>query len=274
MLLNEIKGLLESKISPKRYNFKSRIYGIHYGEESKNKVIRKIMVTIDLSLESIHFALKKKVNLIISLNGLINKSITNFNSELINKLTLLSRYPIDIFVLNRSFIAAEGGISDTIMSALSLKLDQPFFIKNRNSNLIPVGRLCMPLIYQNHEKKLALEDLIIRIRTNLKINDIYYVGDLKRHIEKICIIGGELLLTEYLKELKNLSCDCLISGEMSTSIAKIAKDMDICLINIPLFKIKTLALRKLCNFLSLKYPNDDFFFFEAENPLKPYNYIS
>lgn len=273
MLFNEIRTLIENKISPKAYNFKSKIQGIHYGQESKNKIIKKVMLTNDLTLESIYFALKKKVNLIISLYGLVNKPILNFRPELINKLTLLSKYPMDIYVLNSSFIAAEGGISDTIMNMLYLKLDKPFFIKNNNSDLVPIGRLCYPKHYPNQERRLTMEDLIIRIRSNLEINDVYYVGDLKRFIEKICIIGIDNLLPGTLKDLANISCDCLIIGEISNNFSKIAKEIGICLIKMSLFKVKILALRKLYNFLSLKYPNDEFFFFEVENPLKLYNHI-
>jgi len=271
MLLDEIVILLEKKLSPKIYNFKKGIYGIHYGQQSKNKIIKKTMITADLSLESIHYALKKKVNLIISLNGLISKPITKFNSDLINKLTLLSKYPINIFVLNQSFISAEGGISDTIMNALYLKLDKPFFIKSFDNSFIPIGRLCFPNIYPNGEKSFNMEDLIIRIKSNLEIKNIFYVGDLNRSIEKICIIGGEFLIGEYLQEFHDLSCDCLITGEINDNIAKSAKEKGICLIKLPLFKIKILALRKFYNILSLRYPNDDFFFFEVENPLKSYN---
>ena len=131
MFLNEIKNLLENELSPKIYNFNSEIYGIHYGKISNKKIIKKVMITVDLNLESIHFALKNKINLIISIHGLINKPIKKFNTELINKLTLLSKFPIHIFVLNKTFIAANGGISDTIMEVLYLKLDKPFMIRNK-----------------------------------------------------------------------------------------------------------------------------------------------
>lgn len=273
MLFDEIKSFIENKISPRAYNFKSKIHGIHYGQESKNKLIKKVLITNDLTLESIYFALKKKANLIISLHGLVNEPIVNFSPELINKLTLLSRYPMEIFVLNDSFIAAEGGISDTIMNVLHLKLDKPFFIKDYNSELVPIGRVCYPNPSLNQEKSITMEDLIIRIRSNLEINDVYYVGDLKRLVKKICIIGMDNLLTEILKVLKSINCDCLITGQISNTFTKIAKETGISLIKMSLFNVKMFALRKLYNLLSLKYPNDEFFFFKVEDPLKLYDDI-
>lgn len=270
MFLNDIKNLLENELSPKIYNFGSEIYGIHYGKISNDKIIKKIMITIDLNLESIHFAIKNKISLIISIHGLINKPIIQFNGELINKLTLLSKFPIHIFVLNKAFIAANGGISDTIMEALYLKLDKPFMIRNKNENLIPIGRICYPNRYPHDKKSLNLEDLIIRVKSNLDINNISYVGNLNRTIEKICIIGEETLKIAYLQKLIKKGCDCIISGKTFHNIANHAKEFGISLIGISLFKSKMLALRKLYNFLSLQYPYEEFFFFNGKNPLKVY----
>ncbi|MFX0024873.1 MAG: Nif3-like dinuclear metal center hexameric protein [Candidatus Hermodarchaeota archaeon] len=261
---------MENEISPKIYNFNSEIYGIHYGKISNKKIIKRIMMTIDLNLESIHFAIKNKINLIISVHGLINKPIIKFNTELINKLTLLSKFPIHIFVLNKTFIAANGGISDAIMEALYLKLDKPFMIRNKNENFIPIGRICFPNKYPRNKKSLSLEDLIIRIKSNLDMDNISYVGDLSRSIEKICIIGGETLKIEYLRKLAKEGCDCVISGKIIHNIANYAKEIGISLIEISLYRCNMLALRKLYNFLSLKYPYEEFFFFNAKNPLKIY----
>ncbi|MFX1584097.1 MAG: Nif3-like dinuclear metal center hexameric protein [Promethearchaeota archaeon] len=261
---------MENELSPKIYNFNSEIYGIHYGKISNEKIIKKIMITVDLNLESIHFAIKNKINLIISIHGLINQPIKKFTTELINKLTLLSKFPIHIFVLNETFIAANGGISDTIMEALYLKLDKPFMIRNKNKNSIPIGRICFPNKYPHDKDSLNLEELIIRIKSNLDMNKISYVGDLNRTIEKICIIGGESLKIEYIHKLIKQGCDCIISGKIFHSIANYAKEIGICLIGISLFNSKILALRKLYNFLSLHYPYEEFFFCNAKNPLKVY----
>ena len=75
MFLKEIVALLEKKLSPKSFSLRPEIYGIQYGDNNENKLIRKVIITLDLSLEAIHYAIKKKVNLIISYNGLINKTI-------------------------------------------------------------------------------------------------------------------------------------------------------------------------------------------------------
>ena len=106
MLLKEITTLLSKKISPKNYRLNSEPYGMQYDKKNNSKLIRKVVLTIDPSLEAIHFAIKNKVNLIISHHSLVNKPVQKFNRNLINKFTILSKYPISIYVLNSSFIAA------------------------------------------------------------------------------------------------------------------------------------------------------------------------
>ena len=94
MLLQEIQSILINKLSPKIFKLNSEIYGFQYNQNRVNKSIKKVMLTLDLSIEALHFAVKNKVNLVISHHGLINNSINKFNQNLINKLTLLTRYPI------------------------------------------------------------------------------------------------------------------------------------------------------------------------------------
>jgi len=147
MYLEELGLFLKKEVAPEQFQIDSEIYGFHYGHYNNDKIIKRVMLTVDLSLKALHFAIKNKINLIISLNGLVNESIKNFKPSLINKLSILSKYPISIFVLGYPFYAAEGGINDTMMDALYLKLDHPFEIKNYKGFHIPIGRICIPNLY-------------------------------------------------------------------------------------------------------------------------------
>lgn len=270
MSIEEIKAIFEKKLAPKLYRKDSEIYGIQYGKKNPNKVIKKIMLTIDLSLEAIHFALKKKVNLIISHHGLVNKPIEYFNQNLINKLSLLSKYPISIFVLSSSFIAAEGGITDTILEALYLKLDKTFNIKLKNGIKVPIGRICLPKNYPNQNKPFKLEDLIKRIKVNLNLDYVSYVGDLKTEIKKICIIGGDSPNNDILKKIINKGCDCYISGRINYFDAIFARDIGLTLIETSHYKNEIIALKKIGNLLSLEFPYVEFLIFDSKDPYKTY----
>ncbi|MFX0000706.1 MAG: Nif3-like dinuclear metal center hexameric protein [Candidatus Hodarchaeota archaeon] len=270
MQLREITVLITNKLSPKMFRMDSEIYGLHYDKSNCNKLIKRVMLTVDLSLEAIHFALKQKVNLIISNHSLFNNPIRKFKQNLINKLSLLSKYPISIFVLNSSFIAAEGGVSDTLVNALYLKIENVFEIKSVNGIKIPIGRICSPIQYLNKKHSFTLENLIQRIKINLNLNSVPFVGDLKKQIYKICIVGGHISDVNSIKKAMNLGCDCYISGKIEYFDAVFARDMGLSLIETSQYKTEIIAAKKLCNILSLEFPEVEFLLFESKNPINYY----
>ena len=250
MHLKAIISLLEQKLSPKSFKLDSGVYGIQYGISDPNRVIKKVLVTLNLSLEAVHYAFKNKINLIISYQGLISSPIDKFNQYLVNRLTLLSKYPISIFVLNSSFIAAEEGISDTIMNGLYLNLERTLNIKNKDGEEIPLN----------------LESIIKRVKTVFEAEKISYVGDLSNIIKKCCVIGGNNSDIKLMERALDYNCDCYISSNIKHDEALFAKDCGLSLIELSYYKSGIISLKKLHNFLSLEFPYDEFFFFESEDP--------
>lgn len=266
MFLKQLIDLIEKRIAPKEFHLNSEIYGLQYGKQDNCKVIKKVLLTIDLSLEAIHFGLKNKVNLIIAHHGLINRSIKYFNKNLINKLSLLTKFPISIFILNFPFIAAEGGISDTLAEILYLQIDKTFDIIVNDNKRVPIGRICLPRSYPNQNGEIKLEDLIKRIKVNMELEYVSYIGNLKKKINKICIVGGDTPNREYIKEALNYSCDCYISGRLNYFDAIYARDNNLNVIEISYYKNVFLALRKLVNILSLEFPYVEFLLFNSKDP--------
>jgi len=268
MFLQEIHSILLEKFSPKIFKLTSEIYGLQYGQNRTNKTIKKVMLTIDLSVDALHFAVKNKVNLIISHHSLIKDPIKTFNQNLVNKLTLLTKYPISIFVLNSSFIAAEGGVSETISKALYLDLEKTFEIKNYKGVRIPIGRICTPKYYLKKDQKMTLESLLKRIKTNLELTHVLYVGTLNTTINKICIVGGDTPNIKYLKKALDLECNCYITAKINYMDAIFGRDAGLALIEASHYKLEILALKKLSNILSLEFPYVEFLLFESGDPFK------
>ena len=267
MYLEEIETILKNRISPKFYQMGSEVYGFHYNRSNGEKIIKKIMITVDLSLESIHFAIKNKVNLIISHHGLFQKQLRNFDAHLINKLSLLSRYPISIYVLNTPFIAAEGGISETIMEALYLKLERPLNIKNNTGIKIPIGRICYAEMYPGNHVKINLENLLKRMKVNLNMKSIPYAGTLNKEINRICIVGGSYGNEYLIRKILRKGCDCYISFNINHHLASLARDLGLILIEASHYNSEIIALRKLCNYFSLEFPQTEFILYESKNPI-------
>jgi len=269
MLFKDLNEFLEKNIAPNIFSKKFECHGIQYGAIRDNKNINKVSICLDISIDSIYYALKNKVDLIISHHPILKNPISNFKKPLINKLNLLSKYPLSIYVLNGSFISSENGISHTIAKILSLRIEYLFELEEGN-NKIPIGRICSPLNVSQIDNNFTLRNLLERIKKNLNIErqKTLYVGNLAKRIKQICIVGGDTKDDQYIKKAIENNCDCYISSNLDHHQAILAKDMGICLVSISHYDSEIIALKKLRNFLSLEFPNDEFLIFESNDPFK------
>jgi dinuclear metal center YbgI/SA1388 family protein len=270
MQYKELRQILENKIAPIIFKKQSEFYGIQYGTIDDDKLIKRIMITLDLDLKAIYHAIKNKVNLIISHHPLLIKPAFNFDKMLINQLNLLSKYPLSIYILNSPFIASENGISQTIADILYLKIIKIFELKNINGTNVPIGRICSPKYYLKEKKKFHLKDLLNRIIINFNLEIIEYVGNLEKEIKKICIIAGDSENIICLKKALNIKCDCYITSNLNHEKAIYANDLGMSIIKIPHYNAEFYSLKKLYNYLSLEFPFDEFLLYNSKNPFNYY----
>ncbi|MHA1726527.1 MAG: Nif3-like dinuclear metal center hexameric protein [Promethearchaeota archaeon] len=268
MYLKEIMNVLENDIAPKTYLIDSEPYGFHYGIRKEGTIVRRVMLTIGLNIESIQFALKNNITLIITHYGLLNTTNFHFSRNLIRKITLLSKKPIFIFVLGLPFTAAKDGISDIIVNTLFLEKKEMFSIKNKKEIEIPIGRICTPSFYLNDSKNLTLKELLIRAKKNFNMQNISFVGNLNQSMTKILVLAHNLIDLELFERIIEEGIDCCVLYKTTHLIANQALDENISLIELSHSKVELFALRKLLNILNLRFPNDDFFLFESQDPFK------
>lgn len=264
MLLSQITDFLEKKIAPKSFAFINDIHGIQFGPKFEDRNIKKIMITLDPSLNAIIEGVKQKVSLIISHHGLIHTPTKHFHENLIKKFYLLSSARIILFVINTAFEAAQNGISEIIANRLSLKIENLFELKDTSGKEIPLGRICTPERYLNNTKPFLLEDLINRIKKNLNLRYIKYIGKLDDEINKICIIEN-VSKNSLLNALK-LNCDCMLTRDTQYETALIARDLNLDLILTPHFNSEIIGMKELYKILSIEFPRDFFIFFDSNDP--------
>ncbi len=267
MELNYIVSILENSYFPKIFILENEFYGIQYSSGNSSN-IKKVLLTVNLSLNAIHYAVINKFSLIISMFGLIEKAINNFETHLINKLKLISKYPLSIFILGSSFIAASGGISDTLVDILYLQKDRNYEKLGYKGFNIPIGRICSPKKYPNQSNEFKLEDLINRIKNNLDVGNIRYVGDNSRVIKNINVIGGEICSIDDIKRTTKEGCQCLLTCNIDYFSAEFASDVGLILVEIPFYEISMLTFNRLEKILSLEFPYIEFYLNKSINPIK------
>jgi putative NIF3 family GTP cyclohydrolase 1 type 2 len=154
---------------------------------------------------------------------------------------------------------------------LYFKIDDVLEINDLEGNKSPLGRICFPQQYQKSKTQFLLRDLLTRVSSHFNLGLIQYVGELKQEITKICIIPIETKSLLYIKKAMEQNCDALITSTINYKQAIFAKERGICLISIPFYNCIYFTLKKIYNFLSLKFPNDLFYFFEQVNPINYFN---
>ncbi len=267
MKYEEIKRFL-NKLFPSYLTLKPENYGIHINHQIRNKNINKILLSLDLSFETLYFAIQKKIDFIISLSGLFKRRISNINEILSKKLKIFSKFPVSVFILNSAFLVSEGGVLDTLLDVLLLRLEKPLFLKNYKKKLVPIGKICSPLFYPNENNSLNLEKLLKRIKNNLNISNVLYLGSLDMKIKRILILGDGLN-NEFIFKSSNFNYDCCISMNFKNLNRILADDLGISIIFIPRILCEYITLKKLNNILSLEFPNTEFYILD----LKKYFYI-
>lgn len=241
---------------------------IQFGDDDDQKIINKVLFTLDPTLNSIHFALEKKINLILSYNGLIEKPIYRFNVNLVKKLALLTKYPISLFYIQDFFLTSQGGIIDNLIDLFYLELLEPLYLRNKEK--VPYGRICKVNRYSMQSKEVTFLDLIKRISAKFNLNAIQIVGDLNQKITKVAIIGGSGndFFEETLRKLLDKECNCLITTKINHKTANFAKEMDISVILLTNYQFAILSFKRLYKAMSLQFPRTSFYWYDSKDPFQ------
>ena len=224
------------------------------------------MLTVDLSVEAIQYAINNKINFIVSQYGLNYSPVKKYPTILVKKLILLSKFPISVFVLGSPFFVTENGVCDVIASKLFLNILDVLQTTNKVGKKIVIGRVCSPHEYPNQKKSFQLNHLLERSINNLETSIITYLGDLKQKIEKVAIVGIERVTDNTLINLKKSNIDCVISmGMLGHYESILANDLKLSVISLSFYDCVKKALEKMLNSLSLEFPNEEFVLFDSKN---------
>jgi len=264
MLLSQLNSFLENRIAPKAFSLKNDIYGIQFGQILEDRNIKKVMITLDPSLDAIIEASKQKVSLILSYYGLIHRPTMYFHDILVKKFRLLSISRIILYVLHSAFEAAQNGISEIIANRLFLKVEDLFYFKDKLGNQAPLGRICVPEKILGKDSPLILEKFIKMIKRTFDLKYIRFIGELTKEIKRICIVGSVSI--ESLLNAIEAGCDCYLTRELSYDEALLARDLGIVLIETSHFESEIISMNELNKILSIEFPRDPFILYNSNDP--------
>jgi dinuclear metal center YbgI/SA1388 family protein len=256
MLSKKIAGLV-----PKELGFSNDIYGLQFGNQLKDINLHKIALCVDPTIKVILQAKKIKSYFIIAHHGLTNRSLLKFNEPVLKQIKLLSANNISLFILQSAWIAASGGISDTISKIAGITITDSLYIDDDGKKK-PLGRIGNPI-----NENLSLDTLIQSLKRKLNLKHIQVCGKLNKKINKIAVICGISLIEADLIEIIKNNCDTLISTDLVYSNYIFAQKLGLNVLNVPHYVCDIMSMKKLRLILSLEFPRDEFFFIESDNPI-------
>ena len=229
-------------------NFKNDYLKNGLQVESTNKLTKRVCLAVDISLDTIDFAIEKNCELIITHHGLLWNNfdyITGRNYKIIrelieNNIALYSVHaPLDVHPI--------VGNSAQIIKKLNIKNKTPFGIYKN---------ICWG--YAGKFSKQMLKDEFIKKIRSISNSPIFHIV---RPIKKIAVVSGAGAFA--IQEVYEKSYDTLLTGEPSHSYLVYARDMNLNIVfaghyNTEVFGVKALGrlLEKKFKIKTIFYKNN------------------
>ena len=180
--------------------------------DDMDKEVKKVLITLDVTMEAIKYAIQNHFDLIVSHHPLVFKaqkslSPLNYTQE---KLICLIKNNVGVMSFHTRLDAAKGGVNDVLAELVGLNN-----VTADCSDLI--GRI------GTFDEKIALSTFAENVKKALKSNIVFYNGN--RMVNKVYIAGGDG--KDFIPNAILNGCDTLLTGRASYNTAIDACDMGI-----------------------------------------------
>ena len=240
MKIIDVINILESKF-PKSLKESWDNVGLLAGDE--NSEVRKILVTLDVTLDVIDEAIEKGANLIISHHPLMLRPVNDVveNKVIGKKLRKLIKSDISVYSMHTNLDISVDGLNDYVAEILEFRDVKPILDKE---DMLP-ARLC------SVKEGIKIKDLAIFVKEKLGIDIIRYVScDDEKIINKLVLCTGSG--KSFIDLVKNYNADCLLTGDITYHTYLDAYEDDICVIDASHYYTEVVVIDLLENFLKDK----------------------
>ncbi len=214
--------------------------------DSKNKV-KGILLALDITNEVIDYAIKTNLNMIISHHPFIFsplETITDktYKGRLIKKII---NHDLVIYNAHSNLDLVEGGVNDILSQKLGLKNPIPLrkvdLIKYKDPSIeYGYGRV-------GEIDPISLDDLIDKIKENLKASHLIVYGKSMEGISKIALCGGSG--SDFIMDAKEKAAQVYITGDIKYHDSQLAYEEGIILIDATHYFTEKPVLNILKNYL-------------------------
>lgn len=168
-----------------------------------NKELKRVLLSLDLTLEVVEEAIKNNINLIITHHPFLFFPIykINYEDEKGQIIEKLIKNDIVTYSMHTNLDVGVDGVDDVLAELLDIKKVKGENIKEsylRYGDIDPI----------------KLSDLCLFVKNKLNLTGVRACGDMNRIIRKIGVCGGSGGHISDINNAINANIDCYITGEV------------------------------------------------------------
>lgn len=230
----------------------------------ENKIVKKVLITQDPTLDALIYANKIKANFIISRTSLNFDKLKKIDAVISKKLFLIVQSRMMIYVLNSKWDNADFGANSCLIKLFGLEIDQPFIL-NEKGKYTSYGLFC-----KNSISNRNFNALLFDIKRNLGLEKVPYFKGSENSFKKILVSAGKRLDVKKLKKAYSYGCNCIITGELTYNELLFIKEYNMSVILISYYYSMKPGLEHLKRMLLVEFPQLDIDFFDLGNIINIY----
>ncbi len=254
-----------AKLAPLSYAPPGDITGVAVGisDLTKQKRIRltSAAVSLDVTIPVILKCGELNATLLISHRPPLLSSHSKITGLSHLLLQHLLKRGITVYVVHNNWASVDGGMNDVLAHALGFKVIDVFNVTMNGMNL-PRGRVC------SVPKESSLKTLVQHISKRLETPFLNYVGNPDNEVEKLAIVSGNGIRTDWLELAWEQGIDTYLTGSLTHELAIQASQLKIKIIAVPQVATEIPGMSRLTQILRVEHPKVNFNFIE---PILPYS---
>ena len=203
--------------------------GLLVGNSSRD--VSKIIVMLDLDENGLKEAIDVGADMIITHHPFIMSKLSNITDPVI--LGLIEN-KISVCSMHTNLDCADGGVNQVLAETLGLEDIESVMLGDFIARGGVVG-------------KTSFGVFMTQVKRALSIDNLRYVGDKERYIEKVCLVGGSG--GDFIEEARAKGFDTVVTADVKYHQAQLAEKLGICVIDAGHFETENPVIYKVARYL-------------------------
>lgn len=224
--------------SPKRYALEGDPVGVHIGQ--LNRLIEKVLITLDVNEAVLDEAIEKGANLIIAHHPPLFRPLKSIATDTVQGrfIEKCIKNDLTIYAAHTNLDIAVGGVNDLLADQLALLGTSVLSETENGLGLGRVGQLAEPV---------TLETFTEQVKEAFDVPALRFVGDPNKMIKRVAVLGGDG--NKYIYAAKRSGADVLVTGDLYYHVAHDAQAIGLAVVD-PGHHIEKVMIKGVKNHLT------------------------